>query len=884
MTKSRASGTHRRLRSSLAPLAAALLVLPANADVALAAPGSRQPPTADRPPDCASRIAAPPPAGRVWPAPLDRVVQLRTDDATLREALARIAREARVRFSYSPELIPLDRPACVAAGDAALGDALVVLLAGTGIAPVVAGTDQVVLAPTRAAAAADAPPEYARTTSRLERVVVTGTATGAPERETPFALTVIDAGSGALARSGTQSLGQLLDGAVPGMWMWTQSPTSALARYGSVRGASSFGVSAPKVYVDGIEMANPLLLTTLDPSRVQRVEVIRGPQGAALYGADAIGGVVNVVTRQEGVGASTPAAELRASAGTSASAFASAPVLAQDYGAVLRSGSAARSASLGVTVSTLGAFVPGADARQLGASASARRVGARSVVTATAQFHGSNAEPSVSPLLAGLQTSADSGARQSVRQYTVGTTVTLLGSDRWTHALVAGLDVYRLAGVSTDGIPVSSPTDSALRTARGGADRATLRLSSTARFGAGEARSGALTFAAEHSTAREQSNGEAGALLMPRDPRYGSGDTTGGPTPPDSTAPYDRDAHAGGTTWWSNTGVLAQGQLALANALFLNGGARVEYISVPEYRSQVALLPMLGASWLRERGPLALKLRAAYGRGIRPARTVARGATWTGGSAERVLTSLAPEEQSGIETGADLLWGDHAGFHVTRFDQRASGLVQPVALIDSGGGSGTSGGGPGPGGDGDDYRVAYQLQNVGAIDNRGWELQATSSAGPLSLAATLSLVSSRVHRVASGYSGDLRPGDRMLEVPARTLGLSATWTSGRWSASSSVARASDWVNYDLLALARAIATARAAGTSPDYYPVGPRLRDFWRTYDGVTHVNARASLLLGRGMWLTLTGDNLLNRQLGEPDNVTVLPGRTVTAGVRAGF
>jgi hypothetical protein len=33
-----------------------------------------------------------------------------------------------------------------------------------------------------------------------------------------------------------------------------------------------------------------------------------------------------------------------------------------------------------------------------------------------------------------------------------------------------------------------------------------------------------------------------------------------------------------------------------------------------------------------------------------------------------------------------------------------------------------------------------------------------------------------------------------------------------------------------------------------------------------------------------LTGDNLLGQQSGEPDNVTVVPGRTVTAGIKAKF
>jgi len=35
---------------------------------------------------------------------------------------------------------------------------------------------------------------------------------------------------------------------------------------------------------------------------------------------------------------------------------------------------------------------------------------------------------------------------------------------------------------------------------------------------------------------------------------------------------------------------------------------------------------------------------------------------------------------------------------------------------------------------------------------------------------------------------------------------------------------------------------------------------------------------------LVVTSDNLLGHQLDEPDNVTVLPGRTITGGLRARF
>jgi iron complex outermembrane receptor protein len=117
----------------------------------------------------------------------------------------------------------------------------------------------------------------------------------------------------------------------------------------------------------------------------------------------------------------------------------------------------------------------------------------------------------------------------------------------------------------------------------------------------------------------------------------------------------------------------------------------------------------------------------------------------------------------------------------------------------------------------------------------------------------------------------------MLEVPARTFGLNASWSAARWSASAAVAHAADWINYDRLALTSALATAGRP-------PIGAALRRFWTRYDGVTRAGARASYVIGRGTTLILTGDNLFDTQVGEPDNVTVLPGRTVTLGVRAGF
>ena len=113
--------------------------------------------------------------------------------------------------------------------------------------------------------------------------------------------------------------------------------------------------------------------------------------------------------------------------------------------------------------------------------------------------------------------------------------------------------------------------------------------------------------------------------------------------------------------------------------------------------------------------------------------------------------SLSPEEQSGIEAGADLFYGKFLSLHATRFDQRASGLIQPVSVYQSITDTVLH------------YkRIVYELQNVGEISNRGWELQGTFGNGPWSVGATFTQVDSKVRKLAERYTGDLRPGDRML--------------------------------------------------------------------------------------------------------------------------
>jgi iron complex outermembrane receptor protein len=111
--------------------------------------------------------------------------------------------------------------------------------------------------------------------------------------------------------------------------------------------------------------------------------------------------------------------------------------------------------------------------------------------------------------------------------------------------------------------------------------------------------------------------------------------------------------------------------------------------------------------------------------------------------------------------------------------------------------------------------------------------------------------------------------------------MTASFAAGGWIAALGATRAFDWVNYDRLELATAYAAA--SGTQEHQF-VGPHLRAYWRTYDGETHLRFTTARDLTRGITLLVTAENLLGGQLGEPDNVTIRPGRTITGGLRASF
>ncbi len=152
-------------------------------------------------------------------------------------------------------------------------------------------------APSFAHAAAKAQ-DQSVTSDQLTEVVVTATKRVSSLQKTPAAISVLS--SQALAERHAQSLLDLADGAVPSLRVATFEARQSALTVG-IRGIVPFDQNQTArdtgvgVYIDGIYMGRSqgLNAALFD---VQRIEVLRGPQGT-LFGRNTEGGALSIVTK-----------------------------------------------------------------------------------------------------------------------------------------------------------------------------------------------------------------------------------------------------------------------------------------------------------------------------------------------------------------------------------------------------------------------------------------------------------------------------------------------------------------------------------------------------------------------------------------------------------
>ena len=246
----------------------------------------------------------------------------------LEDALIAFATRNRLQLSYSPALVARRRTAGLR-GEPPVREGLARLLEGTGLTAVAVKANVYLLQPAPrqrprpqpvATAAAPAPAPRGPTTTELDTVHVTGSRIGRAAFESSLPLTLIT--NEQIRASGHQTLFDVLR-LMPGMSghhprnVATENGASQVPSAAAASASLySLGPRATLFLVDGRRMANYGLVSTdygaltdlngIPLSMVDHIEIAHGG-ASAIYGADAVAGVVNIILKKDYRGAEVSA-------------------------------------------------------------------------------------------------------------------------------------------------------------------------------------------------------------------------------------------------------------------------------------------------------------------------------------------------------------------------------------------------------------------------------------------------------------------------------------------------------------------------------------------------------------------------------------------------
>ena len=145
---------------------------------------------------------------------------------------------------------------------------------------------------------------------QLDEVVVSGTAGRQERRAQAAAVSTIDAQT-TIETAPITSVASLLQARTPGLVVRNNSGTAGTSSEIRIRGISSISLSnEPLVYVDGIRVSSGSQqtygvggqsgsrLNDIKMEDIEKIDVVKGPAAATLYGSDAVAGVISIITKR----------------------------------------------------------------------------------------------------------------------------------------------------------------------------------------------------------------------------------------------------------------------------------------------------------------------------------------------------------------------------------------------------------------------------------------------------------------------------------------------------------------------------------------------------------------------------------------------------------
>jgi outer membrane receptor protein involved in Fe transport len=669
----------------------------------------------------------------------------------------------------------------------------------------------------------------------LDQLVVVGTLMPTEVRALPAPVSVITAEE--IQRRNLPQIDRIFQGMVPGVVSKISAP-GGISSVVMVRGASSLatGISSIKTYIDGVPVASPTFLSGIDPNSIERIEVIRGPQAATLYGPEALNGVMLIFTRR-GKPGGRPELRAKVAAGAIQSNYASGLTPQHDHSVGVSGGTEAFGYALDASYRATGEWVSEYASYTPGFSGSVRVHQGPISVDLSTRFARTSYHIPANPILRDLGYAPWMGPqneRLDLQHQTHGVRVTYAPLPYWEHQLSVGQDFMDYDGQRT-APRLRTPADTLLTVDSSKRGRVSLAYNSGLRANLGRGISSMLTLGMDYY----RLDGS----------QFYQANTTRTRGSLDGTTLYTvRDVT-------SNTGLFSQLQLGFSDDLFLTAGLRADRNANFGSDFGAALSPRVGAAYTLPIRGVTIKSRASYGEAIRP--PVVGQSTGSSTAAVRILPNpqLAPERQRGWDAGVDVYGGAHTRIGLTRYDQQVVNLIESV-LVDATATPRTQ-----------------QSQNVGRIANRGWEFEARTGIGAMRLSGTYSLMTSRIEALSPTYTGSQQVGEQLVGVPKRSGGLEVGLSLGqRTDVAANLSYRSGWTDLDVLAL---------YGWAYGGTPYRGSLRAYYVGYEPVTKVGLNASHVLTPRLTSFLQIENLMNSSRPELVNGSPIPGRTLMLGAR---
>ncbi len=676
--------------------------------------------------------------------------------------------------------------------------------------------------------------------NQLDQVVVAGTVVPTEVRAVPTPVSVITATDIDLQRP--QTVVQLFRQAVPSAVAWDFATNPDQTTF-AVRGASSLdiGGGSMKVYLDGIEIANRTL-AAVDPQSIERIEIVRGPQAATIYGSDAIGGVLLITTKHGAQGLNRPQVNFQVAAGVVQGPYAhqgGGDVARQEYTGSVTGGTPAASYDFGGGYATTGNWVAQGATFVPSAYGAVHLTQGQLSINITGRDYGQREGQSFPPDLAatGVPTyTKPPNVIASSQEQTLGANIVYTPFGWWRHSLTVGVDRLE-ESVRQTAPALTTPADTFLTVDEGNDSKTTVAYNTSVTVALSPALSATVTVGADHYEVDDDDIFSAGAT------------NTAGTIQTDPNQPFIVSRLP-----VTNTGVFAQTQLGLGDQLFLTAGVRAERNSSFGAALGTPVSPRYGISYAPSIGAVTLKFRGSYGEAIRAPSADEEDAFVTPFTLQLANPRLSPERQRGWDTGIDVGVAAKGSFGVTYYDQVASDLIEGVTL------------------NADTTPLVQQFQNLGRVRNQGFEFEATYRLPVGQLSAQYAITDSRVESLNPTYGGDLRVGDSPLVVPGHTAGVSLAAAPLRGtSVTFGLTDVGSWRNYDVIAELDCV-----GGTGP----CAPSTRGYIKSYPEFVKANLAITQQITPVVSAFVSVKNITNNEAYEFFNANPIQGRVTVGGL----